>query len=803
MSASHQYTPLESLLLFQALRANPSQHVDFTKIASDLQAIPLVTSDVSYDAARLTSDALRDLYLGLLKEEAKADLERQLAQDDVAHVNGDASPGSRKRKLASPKIPTVQEATKHTHLIPRLLTRLYTRYRENVVSDIRLQEKRHAAATRELEDINAGKLDEKLLKQQAHTSPQPSSAAHTQPALVRRDFTQAGNGGSPTSARASAEPAAPPRYSQAKIDAVINHGPEPQDNHGSHRRTSSNTTLPPLSEMAPQSPRFGIPPRLPSGQSSSQATPYSPHHAHPPSALGSPHLQHSLSRPSSSPRPILPPPAGMKLMPTGHLPGSPNMHGPPPTLPYQQQYPPPQQYQAPHRMSSSGAPAHDWQHRAYPASHAPHLGTPQPYYQPSQPTYGDRRSSYTPSHGQPAYQAPPHHAGGRMLPPFQVSQQDAGTPYQSPQPPAQQYAQRGQQTPQYAPRPPQAYPQPAPATAPRLQSQSSQPHLVSDIVAALATPPRLAQPVWKSERKPRSGHGPGSPTAPAAEPLSPPKPHAPTPAPATTSPQTRRSGRNATREASTVSSTVDGSRMPTRSHSVSSQTSRRPKPSPATTSHMPSSPAPTTAKRTTRRNTLTRDAPPSATSSKRKRGSPSATPVPHPLRTTIMATRSLGRMSAPLLADLQSHKHGSRFAQPVRARDAAGYTDIIKQPQDLKSIRAAINAGSRFVSGITSSDADASAGAVEVPLTEDVVPPKGIVNGAQLEKEILRMLANAVMFNPGEDGMVSDTREMFEDVEERVKEWRGTEREVVEGGASAVEESVEDEAEGRGKRRKL
>ncbi|KAK6430162.1 hypothetical protein LTR95_013691, partial [Oleoguttula sp. CCFEE 5521] len=467
-------------------------------------------------------------------------------------------------------------------------------------------------------------------------------------------------------------------------------------------------------------------------------------------------------------------------------------------------YAPPQQYPAPHRMSSSGAPAHDWQHRAYSANHAPHPGTPQPYYQPPQPTYGDRRSSYTPSHGQPAYQAPPHHAGGRMLPPFQVSQQDAATPYQSPQPPSQQYVQRGQQTPQYAPRPPQTYTQPAPATAPRLHSQSSQPRLVSDIVTALATPPRLfAQPLWKSERKPRSRQGPGSPTAPAAEPLSPPKPRAPTPAPPTTSPQTRRSGRNAIREASAVSSTVDGSRMPTRSHSVSSQTSRRPKHSPATTSHMLSSPAPTTVKRTTRRNTLTRDAPPSATSSKRKRGSASATPVPQAPRNTIMATRSLGRMSAPLLADLQSHKHGSRFAQPVRARDAEGYTDIIKQPQDLKSIRAAINAGSRFVSSITPADGDVSAGAVEVPLTEDVVPSKGIVNGAQLEKEVLRMLANAVMFNPGEDGMVADTREMFEDVEERVKEWRGTEREVVEGGASAVEESVEDVDEGRGKRRKL
>ena len=56
------------------------------------------------------------------------------------------------------------------------------------------------------------------------------------------------------------------------------------------------------------------------------------------------------------------------------------------------------------------------------------------------------------------------------------------------------------------------------------------------------------------------------------------------------------------------------------------------------------------------------------------------------------------------------------------------------------------------------------------------------------------MLANAVMFNPGEDGMVADTREMAGDVEARLREWRGVPE------RSRADE-VEDEG-AKGKRRK-
>lgn len=209
--------------------------------------------------------------------------------------------------------------------------------------------------------------------------------------------------------------------------------------------------------------------------------------------------------------------------------------------------------------------------------------------------------------------------------------------------------------------------------------------------------------------------------------------------------------------------------------------------------------------RRTRRGTLNTIPPPS---SKRKRQTslehePEATSEPPaPRKTTVTATRNFAKMASTIMNDIVSHKHGSRFASAVRDRDAEGYSEIIKRPQDLKSIRTAITAGARAIAAATanmegspssSTAKPADGSVVELERSADLVPPKAIVNGAQLEKEVMRMLANAVMFNPGEDGMVSDTREMFDDVERRMAEWRGAEREL--GG--------EDEGDGTGKRRKL
>ncbi|KAF2214640.1 hypothetical protein CERZMDRAFT_90178 [Cercospora zeae-maydis SCOH1-5] len=153
-------------------------------------------------------------------------------------------------------------------------------------------------------------------------------------------------------------------------------------------------------------------------------------------------------------------------------------------------------------------------------------------------------------------------------------------------------------------------------------------------------------------------------------------------------------------------------------------------------------------------------------------------------------------MSSAVMNDILSHKHAAYFAGPVRDRDAPGYGDIVRQPQNLKMIKTAITAGTQLVKA-TSSTTDspseagnAMSGTVELERTVDTTPPKVIVNGAQLEKELMRMFANAYMFNPGEDGMALSTKEMFSDVEQKISEWRGTER-------------ADEEDDTKGKRRKM
>lgn len=181
---------------------------------------------------------------------------------------------------------------------------------------------------------------------------------------------------------------------------------------------------------------------------------------------------------------------------------------------------------------------------------------------------------------------------------------------------------------------------------------------------------------------------------------------------------------------------------------------------------------------------------------------------PPPRPTTVLATRNFAKMAQTIMNDITSHKHASYFTAPVRDKDANGYSEIIKQPQNLKSIRAAIVAGTRAIAAATSTIDSPSATptastskaaewstTVELERTADLMPPKAIVNGAQLEREIYKMLCNAVMFNPGEDGLVADTREMFEDVEAKMREWRGAERDA--GGGE------EEEQDGKAKRRKL
>ncbi|RDW90393.1 uncharacterized protein DSM5745_02168 [Aspergillus mulundensis] len=178
----------------------------------------------------------------------------------------------------------------------------------------------------------------------------------------------------------------------------------------------------------------------------------------------------------------------------------------------------------------------------------------------------------------------------------------------------------------------------------------------------------------------------------------------------------------------------------------------------------------------------------------------------------VLCARNFRGTGTPIMNDVLTHKHASMFAKPLTEREAPGYRDLIYRPQDLKSIKSSISQGSKALAAVTEaantpvadgeSPVPSRSAILMLPKTEDVIPPKAIVNSAQLEKELIRMFTNAVMYNPipqrgfgpafpmapdggsgrrryasepDEGGIVKDTIEMFEDVEQAVTTWRSAE----------------------------
>jgi len=179
------------------------------------------------------------------------------------------------------------------------------------------------------------------------------------------------------------------------------------------------------------------------------------------------------------------------------------------------------------------------------------------------------------------------------------------------------------------------------------------------------------------------------------------------------------------------------------------------------------------------------------------------------LQGTIIAVRNFPRLSNPVMGDITGHKYASMFTNRISDKNVEGYSSIIRRPTDIKTIKAAITAGAKAVGAYESSASSSrDASALVLPWSKDLVPPKAIVNSAQLEKELMRMFANAVMFNPGEEDVVADSREMFDDAVVHLVRFRDAEK-GAEMAARKKEEGDDDDNNGSatpvtaGKRRKL
>ncbi|KAI0435932.1 hypothetical protein F4803DRAFT_543922 [Xylaria telfairii] len=234
-------------------------------------------------------------------------------------------------------------------------------------------------------------------------------------------------------------------------------------------------------------------------------------------------------------------------------------------------------------------------------------------------------------------------------------------------------------------------------------------------------------------------------------------------------------------------------------------------------------------------------------SNKRKRQDSPLNRGPPTPATHVLWTRAFHKISMTALDQIIGHRYANMFANPIKPRLAPGYYDIILRPQDLKGIQKAITAGSKAAAATvaTMPDVEPNSPAVWLPISIDLVPPRGIINIAQLERELIHMFANAIMYNPdpqrglgpsflrsyqsnseeGEDlrgyefdenGVVKDTRNMFAEVEKLLGDLRN---EVVPraqaigsgsrsvsaavGELSAVEDDGGDEQAGDAKRRRI
>ncbi|KAM0236601.1 hypothetical protein ACHAP5_009332 [Fusarium lateritium] len=426
MNQPAAYTSLESLLLFQSLVTQGIDPGAFARISEQLNDNALVKEAATYDPARLKPDALQHLFLRLFGDELRGEAEKDTTDDPTV------SPNSRKRKLGSPPLPTLKEVYENADKIPPLIDRLYARYRDNIVAQIREDERRFETVQKEIH----------LLERTERERRARAASQNGNSVLAARDQKASLTPNGPTQSPAAAANSATP----------VRRGPTPQ--------TPVIPPKPPVLQST--QPTVAPPSHLPAGTTPTQPS-GSPI---PPNANGSV-LQPPAGVPQTGPRPLQSPqPPKQPLTPKPEHGAKPKDAHPTPQSaaqvganlkwekPYQPpqaaQTPPPRQFQSPLAQGPI-APPPAQQNQQHPQPHGQH---PQ-QVPPQQHWYPQQNAQFSPKPGaQPLSSHPqtPQHAQVQTRP----------QPV-APQPPQLQPQHQSQQRPQ----PPQvSQPPQSPASGP-------------------------------------------------------------------------------------------------------------------------------------------------------------------------------------------------------------------------------------------------------------------------------------------------------------------------------------------------
>ncbi|CAK7222091.1 hypothetical protein SBRCBS47491_004752 [Sporothrix bragantina] len=829
-SSSSSFTPLESLLLFQSILKHGVEPEAFARIASVLQANPFVRSDDRYNAERLTADSLRGLFL----EEVGAD-------------KVDAS------------------------ALPPLIERLYVRYRDHIVGAIREDERRiekvqgeirlleqqaaggggrgaraaearaaeaKAAAGRQLQLQQQQQQQQQLQQQQLQLQQQQHQQQQQQQAQQQATATaspllgkNAGSAGSAASSRstsvsASARPASstpelhaasiqrgasaavPLLPATARPDAAASSASTPGRIVASpalqqqQQQQQQGRTVPQLAPLPPAASASSQPPTRAASTASTQLPPNDPKllaatPAGQPTGVSSQPASRSISpaQPSSLP---LPPQQQQKqaagappLLKTSQLP---TKSATPPNLT------PTTQTSIPNSPSTVAAAQQNAQAAQPPTGPAAagRVETPRPLVPAAQKLMPIAPVPLAPNQNQ-VQRAPPTGA------PSTPGPQSAAGASLVPRPPLPEHVRGG---------PPSRTPTPVQSPRPLF------PHTPVAAASAAMFLPRGSGTRWKPSDPTPSTPGPdvGDMASPAYEPLSPVQPASRTvdaaeddadddeddASAASPSATTRRTLRNQPLKPVKTDRNIRGRPLRATRHSSVDDDVAHPIKAEA------SSPKPIDEDVEEEEEEVSR---------KRKRGESvlarrrlvgPPTPPTH-----VLWMRGFPKISASALDQISSHRHANMFAHKIRDRDAPGYGSIVRHPVDLKSIRMAITQGNKAASAASAALGESEGNSVWLPISADLVPPRGIINSSQLECELVHMFANAVMYNPDshrgvgpaflveddvaddddpssnanpdtsssnvryqvdEDGVVNDTRAMYVEVEKLLSEMRSAER---------------------------
>lgn len=838
MPSLKAYTPYETLAFCQSVAHHGADSSAFEDIAQALNANQLIRDNETYDQNRLTASALQALYQELLVQE-------KIEKGSVVNGDNGSSINPRKRKASASPPPLGDSDLSDQEWLQSLVDRLYERFREQTIREIRLEEEAYRKIQAEIVVLERQPEDDQV---QPVTDDGPKSQGL--PQKGPEDIA-------PKVQELQSSPDAAAAQLQASLDASRT------------EQAAAKGAAPVLGpRTSPSTIRAGHP-QMVTAQPPAPSTPGGPQ-ARPSADTRASHTPRPLPQlsPGAYPRPVQAPSPQRPEYVQQHFQPSPQGHAMP-MLPHaqaMQHMPPPMEYPVAKRASSSAGQG---------------KGSPAPLQvQPPFPGYQGYPQPHWPPPGPPQYAHPQAYPNGQFY------------PYHTPQhPPYQQYPQSA----------PIHYPgQPAPhGWHPQYGQPYYGPHGSANVTPVPRSASRQSLPrarnstPWKKRAEPQNGMRQPSPVRPEREV----SPLTDSESPSRSKQVRKSPGRKGQKAEGSFLSTQDAVRgrqgasttpgiADSRSQSIASYASdtptekrRRGRPPSKIKAEPPSTPAallsdteqgqqsrgrPGRPRKDAGASTTEQGQDTVSTKRKRSHGRDSASPrlpSPEPVGlvrrqmahdpSLVSVSKNFAKTAQLLLNEITSHKVASIFAKPLSERDAPGYKELVLRPQDLKSIKAAVSKGSRAAlaaietleaedrSGEETPTKNAPATATEsgerslgngmylVKKTEDLFPPKGIVNSSQLEMELVRMFANAVMFNPlpssergfgrslrlrkrggdvdpdadpdaddassseegspiDEGGIISDAREMFEDVMASVRKWREVELERLGGDDAAA-----------------